>query len=37
MEILESFPVLVERSKGIVAQTEYEMIVEKNSCNVITK
>lgn len=37
MEILESFPVLVERSKGIVAQTEYEMIVEKDSCNVITK
>ncbi|MGC8710225.1 MAG: type II methionyl aminopeptidase [Candidatus Micrarchaeia archaeon] len=37
MEILESFPVLVERSKGIVAQTEYEMIVEKDSCDVVTK
>ncbi len=36
MDLLESYPVLVERSKGIVAQTEYEMIVEKDSCRMIT-
>jgi len=33
---IESFPVLIESSKGIVAQTEKEMIVEKDSCTVIT-
>jgi len=34
--LLEAYPVLVERSKGVVAQTEYEMIVEKDSCKLIT-
>jgi methionyl aminopeptidase len=34
--LLESYPVLVEKSKGLVAQTEYEMIVEKDSCKLIT-
>lgn len=34
---LETFPVLVERKKGIVAQAEAEMIVEKDSCTVITR
>ncbi len=34
---IESFPVLVERSKGIVAQAEKEMIVEKDSCIVVTE
>lgn len=34
--MLESYPVLVERSRGLVAQTEYEMIVEKDSCRLIT-
>ncbi len=34
--LLESYPVLVEKSNGLVAQTEYEMIVEKDSCKVIT-
>ncbi len=34
---IETFPVLVERSKGIVAQTEKAMVVEKDSCTVITK
>ncbi|MGB9732362.1 MAG: type II methionyl aminopeptidase [Candidatus Micrarchaeia archaeon] len=34
--LLEAYPLLVERSKGIVAQTEYEMIVEKDSCKLIT-
>jgi len=37
IENIESFPVLIESSKGMVAQTEKEMIVEKDSCNVITK
>jgi methionine aminopeptidase len=36
LNLLEAYPVLVERSKGIVAQTEYEMIVEKDSCKLIT-
>ena len=35
--MLEPFPVLVERSKGVVAQTEAAFIVEKDSCEVITK
>ncbi len=34
---LESFPVLVEESKGIVAQTEKTMIVEKDSAMVLTE
>lgn len=37
LEVLESFPTLVERSKGIVAQAEKEVIVEKDSCTVVTK
>lgn len=35
--VLESFPTLVERGKGIVAQAEKEVIVEKDSCAVVTK
>jgi methionyl aminopeptidase len=35
-DALESFPVLVEKKKGIVAQAEKEMIVEKDSCTVVT-
>lgn len=34
--ILESFPVLVERKGGMVAQAEKEMVVQKDSCEVIT-
>lgn len=34
---LEPFPVLVERTGGIVAQAEREVIVEKDSCTVVTK
>lgn len=36
-DALETFPVLVERKKGMVAQSEKEMIVEKDSCAVITE
>ncbi|MDE1873494.1 MAG: type II methionyl aminopeptidase [Candidatus Micrarchaeota archaeon] len=35
--VIESFPALVERSRGIVAQAEKEVIVEKDSCTVVTK
>ncbi len=35
--VIESFPTLVERSKGIVAQAEKEVIVENDSCAVVTK
>lgn len=35
--VLESFPTLVERSRGIVAQAEKEVIVEKDSCTIVTK
>lgn len=34
---LESFPVLVEESEGIVAQTEKTMIVDKDSCRILTE
>ncbi len=34
---LEPFPVLVEREMGVVAQSEKELVVEKDSCTVITK
>ncbi len=34
---LESFPVLVEKTGGIVAQAEREVVVEKDSCAVVTK
>ncbi len=37
MESIEPYNVLVEISGGMVAQTEYEMIVEKDSCDIITK
>jgi methionyl aminopeptidase len=33
---LETFPVLVEKSKGMVSQSEKELIVEKDSCTVVT-
>ena len=36
IEALEPFPVLIEKSKGIVAQAEKELIVEKDSCIVVT-
>lgn len=35
--ILESFPTLVEKSNGMVAQSEKELIVEKDSCTIVTK
>ncbi len=34
---LESFPVLVEKGKGIVAQAEASVIVQKDGCEVLTK
>ncbi len=34
---LETFPVLNERKKGIVTQAEKEVVVEKDSCTVLTK
>ncbi len=36
-DAIESFPVLVEKKKGMVAQAEKEMIVEKDSCTVVTR
>jgi len=36
-EALESFPVLVERKKGNVVQFEKSVVVEKDSCRIITK
>ncbi|MEM0124419.1 MAG: type II methionyl aminopeptidase [Candidatus Micrarchaeaceae archaeon] len=36
-EALEEFPALVEKGKGIVAQAEKSMIVEKDSCTVLTE
>ncbi len=35
--VIESFPTLVERSGGMVAQAEKEVIVEKDSCSIVTK
>ncbi|MGC8629229.1 MAG: type II methionyl aminopeptidase [Candidatus Micrarchaeia archaeon] len=35
--IIDAFPVLVERSHGIVAQTEVSFIVQKDSCEILTK
>jgi methionyl aminopeptidase len=37
MGMLEAFPVLVEKKKGMVAQSEKELIVEKDSCIIVTK
>lgn len=37
MEALEAFPVLIERSKGMVSQSEKEVVVTKDSCEIITK
>jgi methionyl aminopeptidase len=37
LNILESFPTLAEKSNGIVAQAEKEVIVEKDACTVVTK
>lgn len=34
---LEVFPVLIEKKKGMVAQAEKEMIVTKDSCEIVTK
>ncbi len=36
-EALEPFPVLAERRNGMVAQAEKEMIVEKDSCTIVTQ
>ncbi|MDE1834353.1 MAG: type II methionyl aminopeptidase [Candidatus Micrarchaeota archaeon] len=36
IQALEAFPVLVEKSKGIVAQAEKELIVDKDSCTIVT-
>ena len=35
--VIEPFPTLVERSRGMVAQAEKEVVVEKDSCAVVTK
>lgn len=35
--VLEPFPTLVEKDGGVVAQAEAEVIIEKESCRVITK
>ena len=35
-EAIEPFPVLVEKSDGIVAQAEKELIVERDSCRIVT-
>jgi methionyl aminopeptidase len=37
LNVLESFPTLAEKSNGIVAQAEKEVIVEKDACTVVTK
>ncbi|MDE1851563.1 MAG: type II methionyl aminopeptidase [Candidatus Micrarchaeota archaeon] len=37
MDALEAFPVLIERSNGLVSQSEKEVVVTKDSCEVITK
>ncbi len=34
---IDSYPVLAEVSHGMVAQTEFELLVEKDSCKVLTK
>ncbi len=34
--VLDLFPVLVEKKRGMVSQSEKEMIVEKDSCTVVT-
>ncbi len=36
-DAIESFPVLVEKKGGMVAQAEKEMIVEKGGCEIVTK
>jgi methionyl aminopeptidase len=37
LDAIEAFPVLVEKKKGMVAQSEKEMIVQKDGCEVVTK
>ncbi len=37
MDAIEAFPVLVEKKKGMVAQSEAEMIVQKEGCDILTK
>lgn len=37
LEALEAFPVLVEKGGQVVAQSEKQLIVEKDSCTVVTK
>ncbi len=37
LDALESFPMLVEESHGIVAQTEKTMVIEKDSARIITQ
>jgi methionine aminopeptidase len=34
---IEVYPALVESGKGLVAQTEVEVLVEKDGCKVLTK
>lgn len=36
-EAIETFPVLVEKKNGTVSQSEKELIVEKDSCEIVTK
>ncbi|MEM0201207.1 MAG: type II methionyl aminopeptidase [Candidatus Micrarchaeaceae archaeon] len=35
--LLEKFPVLIEKKNGLVTQAEKELIVEKDSCTILTK
>ncbi|MEM3180807.1 MAG: type II methionyl aminopeptidase [Candidatus Micrarchaeaceae archaeon] len=35
--VIEAYPVLIERSKGMVAQSEASLIVTTDSCEIITK
>ncbi len=35
--VITSFPTLVEKGNGMVAQAEHEVIVEKDSCTIVTK
>jgi methionyl aminopeptidase len=37
LQLIQSFPTLAERSNGMVAQSEKELIVEKDSCTIVTK
>lgn len=35
--VIDSFPTLIEKGNGMVAQAEHEVLVEKDSCTILTK